>query len=208
MPSSPKIKKESMVQAALEIMLKDSYASVNIKAVAGRLGCSTRPISWQFGSMDGLRQALIPAAQKYAAEKYPAPDGNTIQTLEQSGWGIIDMALDEPNLFRFLYMGESGRRVNSGLSMAPDSGTGQEAMRQLAADLGITQEEAEKFKSTMVLYTYGVAAMVASGIVQEAKENVYQMVRQTGLTFLKGLGVSEEVLQELGKPLPKGGKSQ
>lgn len=96
-------------------MLKDSYASVNIKAVAGRLGCSTRPISWQFGSMDGLRQALIPAAQKYAAEKYPVPNGNTIQTLEQSGWGIIDMALDEPNLFRFLYMGESGRRVNSGV---------------------------------------------------------------------------------------------
>lgn len=116
-------------------MLKDSYASVNIKAVAERLGCSNRPISWQFGSMDGLRQALIPAAQKYAAEKYPVPNGNTIQTLEQSGWGIIDMALDEPNLFRFLYMGESGRRVNSGLSMAPDGGTGQEAMRQLATDL-------------------------------------------------------------------------
>ena len=55
MPSSPKIKKEDMLQAALELVARDGYAALNIKAVARELGCSTAPISWQFGGMDGLR---------------------------------------------------------------------------------------------------------------------------------------------------------
>ena len=56
MPSSPKIKKESMVQAALELLIEKGNAGVTIKTVADRLGCSTQPISRQFGGMGGLRQ--------------------------------------------------------------------------------------------------------------------------------------------------------
>ena len=55
MPSSPKIKKEDMLQAALELVSRDGYAALNIKAVARELGCSTAPISWQFGGMDCVR---------------------------------------------------------------------------------------------------------------------------------------------------------
>lgn len=49
MPSSPKIQKERIVQAVLDILLEKGYAAVNIKA----LECSTQLISWQFGGMDG-----------------------------------------------------------------------------------------------------------------------------------------------------------
>ena len=37
MPSSPKIKKEDMLQAALELVSKKGNAALNIKAVAGEL---------------------------------------------------------------------------------------------------------------------------------------------------------------------------
>ena len=55
MPSSPKIKKEDMLKTALDIVMESGYSALNIKEVAKRLGCSTAPISWQFGGMDGLR---------------------------------------------------------------------------------------------------------------------------------------------------------
>ena len=64
MPSSPRIKKEDMLQAALELVSRDGYAALNIKAVARELGCSTAPISWQFGGMDGLRRRELPAARR------------------------------------------------------------------------------------------------------------------------------------------------
>ena len=60
MPSSPKIKKEDMLQAALELVSKNGYAALNIKAVAGEMGCSTAPTSWQFGGLQGLREDLLP----------------------------------------------------------------------------------------------------------------------------------------------------
>ena len=116
MPSSPKIKKEDMLQAALELVSKNGYAALNIKAVAGELGCSTAPISWQFGGMDGLREELIPFAEQYVEDKYYSRNENELATFEQRGKGTIDLALENPNLFRFLYMGERRQLLVQALS--------------------------------------------------------------------------------------------
>ena len=102
MPSSPRIKREDMLQAALEIVIESGYAALNIKAVAGRLGCSTAPISWQFGGMDGLREELIPFAEQYVERTYYSVDNNEVATFEQRGKGTVDLAFERPNLFRFL----------------------------------------------------------------------------------------------------------
>ena len=104
MPSSPKIKKEDMLQAALKIVAKNGYAALNIKAVAKELGCSTAPISWQFGGMDGLREELIPFVEKYVENTYYSQSKNEFATFEQRGKGTIDLALENPNLFHFLYV--------------------------------------------------------------------------------------------------------
>ena len=85
MPSSPKIKKEDMLQAALELVSQNGYAALNIKAVASKLGCSTAPISWQFGGMDGLREELIPFAEQYVEDKYYRRNENEFATFEQKG---------------------------------------------------------------------------------------------------------------------------
>lgn len=197
MPSSPKIQKESMVQAALELLIEKGNAGVTIKTVAARLGCSTQPISRQFGGMGGLRQELIRAAERYAFEKYYDVGGSALAAFEKSGWGAIDLAINEPNLFRFLYMGESGRRAEGGFLSLPKS-EGSEAIRtRLAQLLEITPQDAERFMTTMILYTQGVATMIAAKIVRDDRETIHRMVRETGFVFLKGLGVSSERVEAL-----------
>ena len=69
MPSSPKIPKELILEHALKMLIRDGYESINIKALAKEIGCSTQPISWHFGNMDGLRNALPEYAQSYAINK-------------------------------------------------------------------------------------------------------------------------------------------
>ena len=59
-----------MLQAALKLVAKNGYAALNIKAVAKELGCSTAPISWQFGGMDGLREELILLVHCYIDRKF------------------------------------------------------------------------------------------------------------------------------------------
>ena len=197
MPSSPKIKKEDMLQAALEIVTRDGYAALNIKAVAKKLGCSTAPISWQFGGMDGLREELIPFAEQYVENTYYGFNENEFVTFEQRGKGTIDLALDKPCLFHFLYMGERSQLLSNGFELQPDLSDGIDMYEKIADMLEITIEQALDFAMTMMVYTQGIGTLIASGIVQDTKENMYCMLHNTGMTYLKGLGVREDILQAL-----------
>ena len=155
MPSSPKIKKEDMLQAALELVSKNGYAALNIKAVAGELGCSTAPISWQFGGMDGLREELIPFAEQYVADKYYSRNENELATFEQRGKGTIDLALENPNLFRFLYTGERSQLLSTGFELQTNNQDAANVYQEMAELLGITPKQVMDFAMTMMVYTQG-----------------------------------------------------
>ena len=197
MPSSPKIKKEDMLQAALEIVAQDGYAALNIKTVAKKLGCSTAPISWQFGGMDGLREELIPFAEQYVENTYYSFNENEFVTFEQRGKGTIDLALERPYLFRFLYTGERSQLLSNGFELKSDPSDGTNVYEKIADLLEITIEQAMDFAMTMMVYTQGIGTLIASGIVQDTKENMYRMLHNTGMTYLKGLGVREDILRDL-----------
>ena len=197
MPSSPKIKKEDILQTALEIVTQDGYAALNIKAVAKKLGCSTAPISWQFGGMDGLREELIPFAEQYVENTYYSFHENELVTFEQRGKGTIDLALEKPYLFRFLYTGERSQLLSNGFELQQDLSDDPNMYEKIADMLEITIEQAMDFAMTMMVYTQGIGTLIASGIVQDTKENMYRMLHNTGMTYLKGLGVREDILQAL-----------
>lgn len=199
MPSSPKIKKEDMLQAALDIVVEEGYAALNIKAVAKKLGCSTAPISWQFGGMDGLREELIPFAEQYMENTYYSLNENEFATFEQRGKGTIDLALDQPNLFRFLYMGDRNQLLSTGFAIQTETGNGNHEFMKMSQELGITSEQAVDFAMTMMVYTQGMATLIASGIVRDTKENMYRMLHNTGMTYLKGLGVKQDTIQTLSR---------
>ena len=187
MPSSPKIKKEDMLRTALGIVMESGYAALNIKAVAKELGCSTAPISWQFGGMDGLRTALISFAEQYVEEKYyHSKDDDELSVFEQRGRGTIELAIDKPKLFQFLYMGDRSQLLSTGFQL--DSEKNAHIYKPLADSLGIAESQAMDFSMTMIIYTQGIGTLIASGIVRDTKENMFQMLHNTGITYLKGLG--------------------
>ena len=194
MPSSPRIKKEDMLQAALELVSRDGYAALNIKAVARELGCSTAPISWQFGGMDGLREELIPFAEQYVEDKYYSRNENEVAAFEQRGRGTIDLALENPNLFRFLYTGERSQILSTGFRLQTNIPDTDNMYQKMADLLGITLNQVMDFAMTMMVYTQGIGTLIASGIVKDTKENMYRMLHNTGLTYLKGLGVKDHIL--------------
>ena len=194
MPRSPRIKKEDMLQAALELVSKNGYAALNIKAVARELGCSTAPISWQFGGMDGLREELIPFAEQYVEDKYYSRNENEVAAFEQRGRGTIDLALENPNLFRFLYTGERSQILSTGFRLQTNNPDTDNMYQKMAELLEITLNQVVDFATTMMVYTQGIGTLIASGIVKDTKENMYRMLHNTGLTYLKGLGVKDHIL--------------
>ena len=69
--------------------------------------------------------------------------------------------------------------------------------QEMAELLGITLKQLMDFVMTMRVYTQGIGTLIASGIVKDTKENMYCMLHNTGMTYLKGLGVKDSTLCDL-----------
>ena len=61
---APKVKitREMIVDAALAVIRDSGSPSLNARAIADRLNCSTQPVLYQFKTMEEIREAVYAAA--------------------------------------------------------------------------------------------------------------------------------------------------
>ena len=183
MPTSPKISKETILKHALDMLIQDGYSAINIKTLAKRIGCSTQPISWHFGNMENFRNALTAYALEYA-NKRMLSSSEGISAFSNVGIGYIDIAFDEPNLFRYLYMtGESGYYAG-GFDILTTADANFAMIEQIASQLETSADKVRDFFRNTIIYTHGLACFVVSGLIKSSKEELYAMVEQGADGFL------------------------
>ena len=107
MPPKAKITREMILYAALAITRKEGFEAVNARSIAGRLGCSTRPIFTCYAGMEELKRDFLLFAfdfyEAYAAgcaERFPA-EPCLLHPL-----AYLAFAREEPLLFQFLFVGD------------------------------------------------------------------------------------------------------
>lgn len=191
MPRHPIITKELILQASLDLLIKQGYSAVTIKNIAKSLHCSTQPISWHFGCMNGLRESLLDYVLQYVKEKYPIPLTNPFFPFYLTGKAHIDMALKTPNLFRFLYMGESGMQFNTKYPNATYSAP------QVAEFLGISIPKAIEFIQTMLFYTQGASSMIVTHTINETPDSIFESFDRISVKLLVSYGIPLETALEL-----------
>lgn len=169
------------------MLIQDGYSSINIKSLAKKIGCSTQPISWHFGNMENFRNALTEYALKYANEKMrSASEG--MSAFSNVGTGYIDIAFDEPHLFRYLYMsGESGYHAG-GFDILTTADENSAMVEQIAKQFGISADKVNEFFRNTIIYTHGLACFVVSGLIKATKEELYAMVNQGAHGFMLQAG--------------------
>lgn len=199
MPSSPKIPKETILKAALELLIEKGYESLNIKALAQRLNCSTQPISWQFGNMEGLRTALANYALDYAKAKM-APNDQGLNGFAHVGDGFVDIAFDEPNLFRYLYYGDSKYSIG-GLENFAAIRNNQQIIDKISEGLKITSEDAALFLTNTIIYSTGILSLVVSGVMKCDKPTVKKMINKATDAFLVQAGANLSQAKNITKGL-------
>lgn len=193
MPSTPKISKETLLKKALDILEREGYEAVTIKRLAQETGCSTQPISWQFGGMEKLREALADYALAEALRVTESDAGGAaMERFAHSGERYLELAIDRPRLFCFVYLGGSGKHISGGLTDLALCGHDQALLSAIAQEAGISPEDAGRLVETMVIYNHGMACMIAAGLVHETRETAFRMLCRTGAAFLVSLGVSRE----------------
>ena len=179
MPRSVQITKEKILTAALDVLIREGYSAVSIKRIARELSCSTQPIAWQFGNMDNMREALTKEAVAYANKKIMPTSMD---------YGYINLAFDTPNLFRFVYMGESKNYCRGGFnSILTDKGNAA-LIDKLYPYLNISKEQAEMLFQRIIVYTHGMVSLVVAGVLNCTKEQVYSIVKDFGSDLLSLTG--------------------
>lgn len=190
MPSSPKIPNELILENALKMLIREGYSALNIKALAREIGCSTQPISWHFGNMDGLRKALADYALMYANEKMRPSVDDAINAFEQVGRAYIKIALNEPNLFQFVFLNGSGCYPMGNAEMLTQDNDHVELIKMIADKFQISEQNAGQYLQDTVLYTHGLATYIATGMMCMSEKEIMALINRAGNTFLMQAGVN------------------
>ena len=189
-----KISKDIILEAALDMLIRDGYSSININTLAKEIGCSTQPLVWHFDNMEGLRTALAEYAIAYAKKKVSPIAVNAVEAFEQTGRAYVKMAVDEPNLFRFLYLGERIEEKSNNFEAIIANKNNVEQIRKIAGYLGISEEKAGRYLQNTIIYTHGVATLVATGVISASEEEMMSMINRAAEGFLIQEGVPVDQL--------------
>ena len=189
------ISRDMILEAALKILIRDGYAAVNIKTIASEIGCSTQPVVWHFENMDGLRQALSEYAGEYAAKKSFLDSRNKVESFEFMGRAYVKMALKEPNLFKYLYLGESPMGRPYDLKGIARDKKNKEMISGIAEQTGLNEEQVIRFVRNTLIYSHGVATMVATGVFKGTEKEMMAMINDAADAFILKEGIDPEKLQ-------------
>lgn len=191
------IPKEQILEAALNMLRRDGYASINITKLAQELGCSTQAISWKFGNMGNLRRELADYALQYLNSKMMIEGETPMMAFLKVGLTYADMAFDEPNLIRFLLNDEQQLKAGGGIGYIFARERHTILCKRLSEQLHCSREEAKKFMMTLIIYTQGLISMLLSGTLQLDRETVHGMLKEVGVHYVISLGIPEAAAEKL-----------
>ncbi len=189
-----KITKEMIMEAAFELLEEGGIGAVAIKSIAAKLGCSTQPVSWQFGSMVELKKALYYyAGQKlYSIMPEKMAGRDALEAFFVSGVCYISIACDHPRTFRFLNVDDPLETIGEDIigdtsifSMPFD----REATKMLAEEYKASAENVDVAVRDSVIYTHGLAVMMMFDKFRLPKDVACKMVFDMGIKLLSDVGI-------------------
>lgn len=156
-----KVSREAVLDAALAIVREQGEAALSARAVAERAGCSVQPIYSQFGDMRELVRQLYDYARAWVAAYNREHECDGKNPFESNGLSHLRLARTEGNLFHFLYL--SPHMEATGFAEVYES-VAIDGVQECIEDLGhLTPAAARELYLNMIVYTHGMAAMMACG---------------------------------------------
>lgn len=174
------VTQEMILNSAMEIMRERGFESVNARSVADFMGRSVQPIYSYFQNMDELKDALYIKAKEFYDSFIQA--NADMSSLESMGEANIKFAKQETNLFRLLFLTKlnffhsfSDIYRKMGIESVADS---------IATEYDMSYEEASDIYVMMIVFTHGIATMLATGAAQIKDEEVCGMLKEAFKSFV------------------------
>ncbi len=174
------ITKKQILEAGLQLIIKEGYGAVSVKRLATELGSSTTPITWTFENIDNYKKELRIYAMDYMNRKMLGDGDSAVKDHRKTGDVYVDMAIDEPNLIRYLRMDELDLKNSGGIGFIFDEEKNIQIRKAWAKAMNTTEDNALGFMQFVTTYTEGVVSLILSGVIHPTKEEAHQMLEQAG----------------------------
>ena len=163
MPPKTKVTKDMIVNAAVDVARKSGFENINARTVAGQLHCSTQPVMYHFATIDSLKRAAYTLADKMHSEYLMnVPPGQ--DPILGIGLNYIRFAVEEPQLFRFLF--QSGYAEENNLFDMINSEELAPVLAAMQEGLGMDLKKTKDVFLTVALFAHGYASIIANNALE------------------------------------------
>ena len=170
-----------VLDAALSIVREQGEEALSARAIAERAECSVQPIYSLFGDMAALAEELYDHARAWVAAYNLEHMHDGANLFEANGFSHLRLAKTENNLFRFLYL--SPHMHPEGFEELFQS-VALDGVEDCIQDLGrLSAEAAHELYLSMIVYTHGMAAMIACG-AQFADADLHERMDRSFQAFV------------------------
>lgn len=189
MPPKVRFQQQDIVTAAYELARKNGLDAINARSVANEIGCSTQPIFRVFENMDQLKEHILEKAVQRFTE-FINENRNCCESPYKSlGLAYLLYAMEEPHLFHMVFMCQP---------VAADA-TQSFQCRELVIETlvkknGFTLEQAETIHQHMWIFTYGLAALLATNQLKFTSAELSEKLNMEYRAVVSAL-ISEEAQQ-------------
>lgn len=184
MPPRAKFTKEEIVTAALTIVREEGLSALTARNLGKSLGSSACPIFTVFSSMEEVHQAVIGAAKKIYKE-YIEKGIPKLPVFSGVGEQYILFAINEPNLFKILFMTENeSMPIFSGVLPLLDESY-DKILHTIQEGYRITEKEAERLYRHLWVYTHGIATLCVTKMCRFTSDEIGTMTTEVFLSLLE-----------------------
>lgn len=176
-----KITKQIILDSAFELLRFSGHEAVNARSVAKSTGCSVQPIYSYYENMSELMQELFAYTQQFLSQ-YIEKNASQECYFESIGKCHIGFAKDEKYLFRFLYLSEYMNAAS--FEDIIRQCTRDDVTESIMNTLNLSAEESKKIYLNMMLYTHGIASMIATGAADISNEDIHRLTDAAFRAFL------------------------
>lgn len=158
MPPKCLYTRQEIIETAVQLVQEEGMSALTARALAGRLGCSVKPIFGLFQGMEDVQaEVLLAANQRYCDYLRIDMESGKYPPYKASGMAYIRFAREQRELFKILFMRDRSRE-----KIREDRDSIRQLLDLIQQNLHISEDEANLFHMEMWIYVHGIATMIAT----------------------------------------------
>lgn len=176
MPTTIRITKEMILNAAFDITRNEGIEKLSNREIAKKMNCSIRPIYYQFKNSEELYKELYNKINSYFYDFIMKNIVDDIPHYKQIGINYIKFAQEETNLFKVLFMSPARNLPNTFVETDKTGFAGVVAAIKLSTHL--SDKGIKSFHTKMWIFVHGIATLTVSKSVKFTEEQIRDLLSQ------------------------------